>query len=53
MVPGLSSGAAVGLRQCGVPLQTPRIILCPAMGSPSAYPGIRISGCWALGAEGR
>ncbi|XP_036178843.1 uridine-cytidine kinase-like 1 isoform X3 [Myotis myotis] len=22
------------------------------MGSPSAYPGIRISGCWALGAEG-
>ncbi|XP_049506378.1 uridine-cytidine kinase-like 1 isoform X6 [Panthera uncia] len=39
-------------------LQTPGITLLstvpcvPAMSSPPAYPGIRISGCWALGAEG-
>ncbi|KAF3817509.1 hypothetical protein GH733_012800 [Mirounga leonina] len=40
-------------------LYTPGITLLsavpcvPAMSSPPAYPGIRISGCWALGAEGR
>ncbi|XP_054366176.1 uridine-cytidine kinase-like 1 isoform X4 [Mirounga angustirostris] len=39
-------------------LYTPGITLLsavpcvPAMSSPPAYPGIRISGCWALGAEG-
>ncbi|XP_045299823.1 uridine-cytidine kinase-like 1 isoform X4 [Leopardus geoffroyi] len=39
-------------------LHTPGITLLstvpcvPAMSSPPAYPGIRISGCWALGAEG-
>ncbi|XP_034881501.1 uridine-cytidine kinase-like 1 isoform X8 [Mirounga leonina] len=52
-------GAAVGLRgTVEMSLYTPGITLLsavpcvPAMSSPPAYPGIRISGCWALGAEG-
>ncbi|XP_078299964.1 uridine-cytidine kinase-like 1 isoform X1 [Panthera onca] len=57
--PELSEGATVGLSgPVEMLLQTPGITLLstvpcvPAMSSPPAYPGIRISGCWALGAEG-
>uniref|UniRef100_A0ABI7WU01 Uridine-cytidine kinase n=1 Tax=Felis catus TaxID=9685 RepID=A0ABI7WU01_FELCA len=57
--PELSKGATVGLSgPVEMLLHTPGITLLstvpcvPAMSSPPAYPGIRISGCWALGAEG-
>lgn len=57
VAPELSWGAAVGLRgTVETFLCIPGVTLLsavPAMSSPPAYPGIRISGCWALGAEGR